>query len=218
MFKKLSRHSKFLVIALVLAVGVAGAAYAQTATEFSQTINSGSLSVSILDDSQQAVATPGVVMSAITASTSCQDPGSTGTLGTNTERIYVDNPEAANSGWTLSMAATDGPTATWESGSDTIDFNDATNSGCDNGQMSIDPTTGTITTDCSGCTTTGISTGSASAFDEGIVDSIELVNAADTSDDIFRGYLTGASVSQVIPAEVPTGTYTLDMTLTVAAN
>lgn len=215
--KHLKNSFKLSVVAVVAVFGIGGAAYAAT-TELSQTINSGTLSVDILDDSQQAVTTPGVSMSAITAATSCQDPGSTGTLGTNTERIYVDNPEAANSGWTLNLAATGGGAATWSNGTDELSYNDATSDGCDTGQLSVDPTVGTVTIDCAGCNLTGVSTGTAGSYENGITDSVNLITADATSVDIWRGYLTDVDLSQVIPAEQPTGTYTLDMTLDVVAS
>lgn len=208
---------KVLIAAILIAGGTGGVARAVDTT-FSQTINSGTLSVDILDENQQTVATPGVTMSAINTSTSCATPGSTGTLGTNTQRVYVDNPEAANNGWTLSIAATGGPTANWTDGTNTLAFNDPANGGCNNGQLSIDPSAGSVTTDCQSCGSTGITTGAAASFSNGVVDSIELVNAANTSDNIWRGYLSGAAVSQVIPAEQPVGAYALDMTLTVVAD
>lgn len=215
---KYAKNSFKLSVAVVVAVlGIGGAAYAAT-TELSQTINSGTLSVDILDDSQLAVTAPGVAMSAITAATSCQDPGSTGTLGTNTERIYVDNPEAANSGWTLNLAATGGGTATWNNGTDDLSYNDATTGGCATGQLTVDPAVGSVTADCAGCDLTGVSIGTAGSYDNGVTDSINLVTADATSDDIWRGYLTDVDLSQVIPAEQPTGTYTLDMTLDVVAS
>lgn len=213
----MKRTIKVLVTTVLVLGGASGIARAADTT-FSQTINAGTLSVDILDENQQTVATPGVTMSAITASTSCQTPGSSGTLGTNTQRVYVDNPEAANAGWGLSIAATGGPTATWSDGTNSLDFNDPAGSGCTGGQLSVDPSVATITADCQSCTNTGITTGAAASFNQTVLDSIDLVNAAGTSDDIWRGYLTGAAVSQVIPAEQPVGAYSLSMTLTVVAN
>ncbi len=198
---------------------------ASSTSEFSQTINAGTLTTDIRDASRNSVANPSVAMSSVTVSFSCQT--SSGTFGTNTERIYVDNPGAADNGWTLTVAASS-TTATWQNASGTLafDYNDATGSGCSDGtdsdsyagQLTIDPSGGSITTDCSSCNTTGITLGSSAAFDEGTTDSITLVTAASNSSDVGRWYFTNFSVSQTIPAEQDADTYTIDLTLTVTAS
>jgi hypothetical protein len=171
-------------------------------------------------------------MTAKSFSFSCQAGGSasTGTFGTNTERVYVSNGDAADNGWTLTVAATSGATARWQNGGATqfMDFNDPSGStaGCTDGadadstagQLTIDPSAGTLTTDCGTCTTTSVSKGSSTGFDQGTTDSITLLNAAAGSDDVWRGYLTGMGLSQTVPAETPANAYTLDLTLTVTAS
>lgn len=211
---------------------VGGVVMAAPNADFSQTINAGTLTTDVLDSSRNAVASPSVSMSAKNFSFDCQAGGdaSTGTFGTNSERIYVINPSAANDGWTLTVAATDGATARWANVGNTsfIDFNDPTGStaGCSDGadtdstagQMTVDASAGTLTADCTSCSTTNITKGSSAGFSEGVTDSITLLNAASTSDDVWRGYLTGVSASQTIPAETPADTYNLDLTLTVTAS
>jgi len=223
--------SAILAFALVMALGVSTTSFvlAQTdSSQFSQTINAGTLATQIRSDSTTEVTTPNVNMSAKTFSFNCQSGGSasTGTFGSSTERIYVDNPDAADNGWTLTIAASVS-TATWsDGGSNTFDFNDAGSSGCTDGadtdsvagQMTIDPSGGSTTTDYSGSSTTGISMGSSDTFEEGTGNTITLVTAADTSADIWRGYFTGFSISQTIPAETPAASYTIDLTLTVTAS
>jgi len=211
----------------VLALVVGGTAFAQTdSTDLSQDINAGTLAAEILDNTRATVASPSVTMSATTASFDCET--STGTLGVNTERLYASNPGASNSGFTLDLAATGGATDTWSDGSNDYDFNepgDCTDDGASDtdslaGQLSVDPssTTATLTTDCTSCTTTGVTQGSASAFDEGTLDSINLLNAGETSDDVWRAYLTDIALSQSIPAEQPAGTdYNLNLTMTITA-
>jgi len=196
---------------------------------FNQTINSGTLATDIQDASRVTVTSPAIAMSAKTFSFDCQTGGSasTGTFGSNTERIYVTNPGGANNGWTLTLAATGGATATWANtgATQTFDFNDAGGSGCTDGadadtrggQMTVNATAGTLTADCLSCTTTNVSKGSSTAFVQGATDSVTLLNAAAASDDIWRGYLTGATVSQNIPAEQVPDSYTLNMTLTSTA-
>jgi len=211
---------KLLTGVLIAALAVGGVAYAQddTGTTFLQNILAGVLTVDILDETGTAVAEPSVAMDPVNVSVVCQEPGSTGTLGVDGERIYVENPDAAEA-WNLSIAATGGSTAEWDSGDQTMSYNDATDDGCDTGQLSVDPTTGTITPDCDGnCDNTGIATGSAASFDNGVVDSVELINAGIDSNQVWRGYLTGVDLAQVIPGGQPSGEYGLDMTLTVVAD
>lgn len=59
--------------------------------------------------------------------------------------------------------------------------------------------------------------GSSAAFNQGTTDSITLVNAGSTSNDVWRGYLSGATISQTIPAEQAADSYTLNLTLTATA-
>lgn len=217
-----------LVIALAMSVVLLFAASAQAAltdtTNFSQTISAGALDTEIRDASRVAVASPSVSFPSISPPFTCQTQNAT--LGTDSERIYVDNGDSADSGWTLTMAPTGGATATWNDGTADYDFNDADTSGCGDGgdtdsvagQMTVDPSVSTLTTDCDTCTSTGITKGSSTAYDEGVTDSVTLLTADNTSDDVGRWYLTGVDVDQTVPAGQTSGTYTLDMTITVTAS
>ncbi|MCX6798179.1 MAG: hypothetical protein NTX66_03155 [Candidatus Falkowbacteria bacterium] len=193
---------------------------------FHQTINPGTLATDIRSASSTPVTSPSVSMSAKTFSFACQSGGSasTGTFGTNAERIYVDNPDGADNGWNLTIAATGGASALWANGGATnkFDFNDSSGSGCTDGdsdtfggQLTINPTTATTTTDYSGSSTTGITFGSSSSFSSSTP--ITLVNASAGSSDIWRGYVTGIGLSQTIPAEIPADAYSINLTLTVTA-
>ena len=208
-------------------------AFAASNSTFNQTINAGTLSTDILDASRVTVASPAVTMSAVNFSFNCQAAGSasSGTFGSSTQRIYVMNPNGANNGWTLTLAATGGATAKWANAGSTnfIDYNDptGTTAGCSDGadagdtvagQMTVDPSVGTLTADCGSCTTTNVSKGSSASFNQGTVDSITLLNAAASSDDIWRGYLTGVDIKQTIPAETPADSYTVNLTLTATAS
>jgi hypothetical protein len=207
-----------------------GVAFAANTPTFNQTISAGALSTDVLNASRVSVASPSATLSAKTFNFDCQTGGSasTGTLGTTSEREYVMNPGAANNGWTLTMAATSGATALWTSGGNTFDFNDAGTSGCTDtpttetdtkpGQLTVNPSAGTLTADCATCTVANISKGSSAAFVEGTTNSITLLNAALASDDNWRGYLYGSTLSQTIPAEQVAGAYTLSMTITVTAS
>ncbi len=221
-----------ILLALSLLLGTAVTVLAANNTDLSQTIGAGTLATDIRDDTRVAVVSPAVSMSASTFSFDCLSGASrpTGTFGTNVERIYVDNPGAANNGWTLVMAATGGATDSWDNVGVTeqYDFNDAGGApvGCGDsgdtdafvGQLAVDPATaGVITADCTTCGTGSITLGAASAYDEGTTDNITLLNAAIASDDTGRWYLTGVDIDQTIPAEQPNDSYSINMTLTVTA-
>lgn len=220
----------YMAIGMVFVFGMFSSAiyiYAASSSSFSQTINPGTLATDIRSNATTTVASPAVAMSAKTFSFSCQSGGSasTGTFGTSSERIYVDNPDGADNGWTLTLAPS-APTAVWTNGGTTFDFNDSGGSGCTDGgdadsvagQMTVDPSVGSTTTDYSGSSTTGISLGSSAAYVQGTTDSVTLVTAANTSADVWRGYFTGISLSQTIPAEQPALAYTLSFTLTATAS
>ena len=217
-----------VIIGAVLAVVPMQTALAANTSTLNQTINNGVLSTDILDATKTPVASPSVGMTAKNLSFTCQSGAnaSTGTLGSASQRMYVINPGGADNGWTLTLGATAGATGTWVSGGNSIDFNDPTTSGCTDGadadskggQLTVDPSVGTLTADCASCTTANITKGTATGFNQGTTDSVTLLNAALASDNIWQGYLTGAGLSQVIPAETPSGAYTLNMTLTATAS
>jgi len=223
------RNKLLAAFALVVAVAAGSVTSVQAANDstLNQTINAGVLITDILDGSLNPVASPSINMTAKSFSFTCLSGGSasTGTFGTASERVYVTNPDAADNGWTLTLAATGGVTGSWVSGGNSFDFNDSGTSGCSDGgdadtkagQLTVNPSAGTLTTDCALCAATNITKGSSAAFNQGTTDNITLLNAAAGSDDIWRGYLTGVSMSQVIPAETPSGAYTINMTMTATA-
>ncbi len=226
---KIQKNIKQVVYLLTCLLASGSVVFAAPTPTLTQTITAGVLSTDILDATRNPVAAPAVSMSSKAFAFDCQTGAnaSTGTLGTNTERVYVINPGGANNGWNLTMAATGGATTTWANGGATrlIDFNDPTTGGCTDGadtdtasgQMTVNPSVGTLTTDCASCTATGVTKGASSAFSQGVTDSLTVLSAAAGSDDIWRGYLTGTSLSQVIPGETPADTYTLNLTLTATA-
>jgi hypothetical protein len=224
-FKTLTRA--FFVLAYVfILVGYPVFVSASDTSSFTQTINAGTLDVDIVDGSYVTVASPSVPMSASTFSFVCQT--STGTFGTVTEQIYVSNPDAADNGWTVSLAAA-APTTLWESAGTDFDFNDSGGLGCVDsgidtdtygGQMSVDPSVSTLASgQCATCTTNNITKGSSSAFEEGVTDSITILTGAASSDDIGDWTLVGVDVSQEIPAEQPAaGDYSISLTLSIVAS
>ncbi len=220
-----------LAMGVVILFGAATVSAASTPT-LNQTINAGTLTTDILDASRVAVGSPAAAFSAKTFSFDCQYGGSasTASLGSNLERVYVINPNGANNGWSLSIAATTGVTALWQNGGSTqnYDYNDPTgvNPGCNDGadpdnkagQLTINPSASTINLDCLTCASSNVTKGSSASFNQGTTDAITLLNAAAASDDIWRGYLTGIAMSQTIPAEQPADSYNVNMTVTVTAN
>lgn len=215
----------FFAVLLGILVSVYLYVQASPDIQFSQLINSGTFYADVLDTNRDPVANPSVAFSTTSFSFDCQT--TTGTLGTNSQRLYVINPSFATNGWTLTIAATSGETSTWTNGASlAYDYNDSNGSGCTDGadsdsvggQMTIDPSTGTLVADCSSCTNSNISLGSSNAFSEGSISAITLLNAAPSSDDSGRWYLTGASVSQKIPAEQNADSYTISLTITATAS
>lgn len=210
--KKLIRIVGALTAVFALAL-VPSATFAQSATSnVTQQINSGVLTAAILDASRVAVPSPSFAMTATNFSFSCQT--ATGTLGSGTQRLYVINPSATAGGqsWNLTMAAT-GP---WSNGSATYAYNDAAGAGCTGGQLTVNPTPGTVTADCvsTACTGATITKGNSTAM-TGSTPVTIISGAVGTT--IYRGYITGVSLSQAIPAEQPSGAYTLPVTLTATA-
>lgn len=217
-------------VAIFTIIGMLGSvAFAANNSTFNQTINTGTLAADIKDSSRVTVASPSVSFSTKTFSFDCQSGGSasTGTLGSNTQRVYVTNPGGANNGWTLTIAPTSGATTLWQNGGSTenYDFNDAGGSGCTDGadgdtkggQLTIDANAGTLNTDCGSCVATNVSKGSGTSFVQGTTDSVTLLSASAASDDYWRGYLVDAGMSQTIPGEQPVDSYSINMTLTSTA-
>lgn len=224
--KVLIKTSAVAIVAATFIVYPFTSVLAAPTSQFSQVINAGILSTDILDASRVPVASPAVALSAKTYSFSCLNAAasSTGTLGTNNERVYAINPGASNTGFTIDIAGSSAA-ALWTSGGNTYDFNDAGTAGCTDGadtdtkggQMTVDPSVSTITTDCTACTVTGITKGGSTSFVEGTANSVNIINAGATSDDNLRVYLTGIALKQTIPAEQSTGTYTMNYTVSVTA-
>jgi hypothetical protein len=187
--------------------------------------STGVLSFDIVDDTGTSVSSPNYAMPATNFSFGCNN--TTGTLGTNTQRLRISNTTASPA-WSLSIAATDGSTALWHNSGNTqfFDFNDSSGapSGCTDGgdadsrpgQLTITPTSGTNTPQ-SGCTATNVSFGGASGFQQGVTDSVTLASAGSSADTGCYWDLTNLGIGQYIPSEQQSDTYTINLTLTVTA-
>jgi hypothetical protein len=200
------------IVALGVALVSAPPAHAALSdtTNFSQDITAGVLSTFVGDTDGNDVTTPDVTFTSVAVSTSTQT--SVGVYGTDAERIYVDNPSGADSGWSLSVAATDGVSAVWTNGSQEYAFNGVSAA---LGQLTIDPAAGTLTPVVG--TASGLSLGSASTFSGGLNTPASLLVAGAGADDINSVYLTGVTTSQTIPAGQAPGSYAIDFTQTIAA-
>jgi len=186
----------------------------------------GTITTDIVNASYVSVDSPTMAMNNATFSFSCQTV--TGSFGTASQQIYVNNNGGANGGWTLTLAA-QAVTNVWDSAGTDYDFNDPTDSGCTDGadtpdtvggQMTVDASAATLAVgQCGSCTTNNVSKGSSAAFNQGTTDTITLLSATAASDDVGDWKLTGVSISQKIPAEQPaTSDYDINMVLTVTAN
>lgn len=214
----------FVLVALFL-VGSGAYVYAASTSNFQQTITAGTLSVDITDASYVTVGSPSVALGSTAFSFACQT--TTGTFGTSTQQIYIQNPDAADNGFTVSLAAS-ATTDVWDSAGTDFDFNDPTSSGCADGadadsvggQMTVDASGATLSEgQCASCTTTNVTLGSSTAFNEGTTDSITLVTAASGADDVGDWYVRDIDISQSIPAEQPAAAdYDINMTLSIVAS
>ncbi len=171
-----------------------------------QTINEGTITTDIRDSNNALVSNPSFDLTNATVSTSQQT--TTGTLGTNDQRLSVDNPGGANNGFTFTLNATNPGTSQWSNGTNTYSYNDTPA----NGQLTIDPSTSTWTARVG--TTTSISKGVQASFTGPTA--ITLATSSSALEDIWNGYVTGIGLSQTIPANTPAGNYTIQMTQTVA--
>lgn len=223
--KKLNIAVSMIVATATISLGAAGYVFAADTASFTQTINAGTLNVDIVNGGYSTVGSPIVSMSALAFDFECQI--STGTFGTAGEQIYIKNPDVADSGWTVSLAAS-ATTAVWDSVGTDFDFNDPTDDGCGDGGGDLDTVGGQMTVDasaavlavgqCATCGTANVSLGNSAAFSEGVTDSITLVSGAAGSDDVGDWTVQGISVSQDVPAEQPAGNdYDINMVLSIVA-
>lgn len=207
-----SPGKKLLVLSGVMVVALAATPVVYAATSapstLTQTISNGSLSTDVRDGSNVVVASPSFSMAARNVSTSQQS--TTGTFGSGTQRISVDNPGGANNGFSLTLNATTPGTGTW---SDGASHTYAYNGTAATGQLTVDPSVSTWTAVTG--TIASITKGTSATFTS--TNPITLATTSASLEDIWNGYVTGIGLTQTIPANTPAGTYTISMTQTVTA-
>ena len=185
----------------------------------------GVLSVDIVNSSGTPVASPNRNFTTTTFGFDCQS--TTAQIGVNQQRIRVSNG-TSNPQWNLNIAATGGATTQWsDGGSNTYDFNDPSGApaGCIDGgdsdgqagQLVFDLDSVNIT-EQSGCSETGLTSGTSGGFEEGVTDSYTLVTAGSSADTGCYWDFRNFDVTQTIPPEQTQSSYTLNLTVTVVAS
>ena len=181
----------------------------------------GSLDIRFADTADATLTNPTTVFSAAmtgkTASTTTAKLSNS-----SSQQLEVAN-SLSTTGWSVSLAATGGPTAKWTQtgGAANYAFN-STN--VDQGQLSVDLSSSAFTASGStplgqACTTAGLSYGAGGAFVAGTAsaNAITLATASSSSGLTCLFKLQTISLKQTIPAYQKPGTYTLPVTVTVVA-
>ena len=181
----------------------------------------GSLDIRFADTADATLTNPTTVFSA--AMTGKTASTTTAKLSNNSSQQLEVANSLSTTGWSVSLAATGGPTAKWTQtgGAANYAFN-STNA--DQGQLSVDLSSSAFTASGStplgqACTTAGLSYGAGGAFVAGTASSsaITLATASSSSGLTCLFKLQNISLKQTIPAYQKPGTYTLPVTVTVVA-
>ena len=181
----------------------------------------GSLDIRFADAANATLTNPTTVFSA--AMTSKTASTTTAKLSNNSSQQLEVANSLSTTGWSVSLAATGGPTAKWTQtgGAANYAFN---NTNADQGQLSVDLSSSVFTASGStplgqACTTAGLSYGAGGAFVAGTAsaNAITLATASSSSGLTCLFKLQDISLKQTIPAYQKPGTYTLPVTVTVVA-
>ena len=200
------------VTVLSLAVLGAPAVYAQSTADskLTQTISAGTINTNFTDASGATVSNPSFAMSNATVSTT-GNITTTGAYGSNTQRATVDKP-GISGGFTLALAAKN-PTIGWYNSSTPAVSAYKHNGTLAEGQLTLGAG-GTLGQYTGG--STGI-TGSVGGTFTGTTPITIMAGASATMDSVWRGYVHGISLTQVIPKGTPAGSYSIDLVQTVAS-
>ncbi|MFZ1483825.1 MAG: hypothetical protein WAS36_02340, partial [Candidatus Saccharimonadales bacterium] len=136
---------------------------------------------------------------------------------------------SGTAGWTMSLAATNGASAAWHTSGNAhlYDYNDLSGapSGCEDGgdtdvlagRLTVDTAAATIAP-MAKCSSTGLTIGGTTSFNEGVADSINLLSANVNANTECYWDFTNIALNQTIPTEQASGSYSLEMTITLVAN
>ena len=181
----------------------------------------GSLDIRFVDAANATLTNPTTGFSA--AITSKTASTTTAKLSNNSSQQLEVANSLSTTGWSVSLAATGGPTAKWAQTGDAANYA-FNNINADQGQLSVDLSSSVFTASGStplgqACTTAGLSYGAGGAFVAGTAsaNAITLATASSSSGLTCLFKLQDISLKQTIPAYQKPGTYTLPVTVTVVA-
>lgn len=213
-FGMISR-TKLITGVTVLSLVVLGApgVYAQSTADskLTQTINAGTINTNFTDGTGATVSNPSFAMSSATVSTT-GNMTTTGAYGSDTQRATVNKP-GLSGGFTLALAAENSSIGWYESGTPAVSAYKHNGATLDEGQLTLG-TGGTLGLYTG--TSTGI-TGSVGGTFTGTDPITIMAGANGTMDSVWRGYVHGISLTQVIPKGTPSGSYSIDLVQTVAS-
>ena len=181
----------------------------------------GSLDIRFADATNATLTNPTTVFSV--AMTSKTASTKTAKLSNNSSQQLEVANSLSTTGWSVSLAATGGPTAKWAQTGGTANYA-FNNTNADQGQLSVDLSSSVFTASGStplgqACTTAGLSYGAGGAFVAGTAsaNSVTLATASSGSGLTCLFKLQNITLKQTIPAYQKPGTYTLPITVTVVA-
>ena len=212
LFRK-SNLKNIIGLSLVVFGTVTSIVYAVNTPNFTLQINPGTLSIDIVDPSDYSTKTnPSFSIGGTSTFSSMTSVSATGVLGDDTNGvIYISNPDATSS-WTASLAAN---TTQWTTGGATpsvFPYNAVTSA---QGQLTIDPSTATLTSGKSNIVLdSSVTLGSSGTFSDK-VSSVTLAQANASAPRIADFVIKNIGVNQVIPAMTSSGSYSLGITLSI---
>ena len=209
-------RTKLITGVTVLSLVVLGApgAYAQLSADskLTQTISAGTISTNFTDTEGDPVSSPSFAMSSATVSTG--NMSTTGTYGSDTQRATVDKP-GISGGFTLALAAEDSSIGWYESNTPSVSAYKHNGATPDERQLTVG-TGGTLGEYTGSGTLAGITGSEGGTFTDDDPIMI-MLGASGTMDSVWRGYVHGISLTQVIPSGTPEGSYSIDLVQTVTS-
>lgn len=226
----MKKISLLLVVVAFLALGAINAVQAQKTVTFTTSIAQGTLIANIRNASGLNVSSPNLHLGDVINTSNCRYSGSSlkESLGDDSQRLFVDNPNAATNGWTLTLASENGNGSLWNGAEgNKFDFNDSGSSGlgCTDsdsdgfgGELMVDVSSADINTHCISCSNNYVSRGSSTVESFANSPSITLMSATNQADTLGSWYMTDVDVIQTVPAGQEGDDYSIEFTLTATAS